>query len=51
MPESRFKTIKILESDYVKIRRWAFLQDKKLYEVVTDRCKRRKVCSHLVDKK
>lgn len=52
MSESRFRTIKILESDYLKIKRWSALQDKKLYEVVHDRCKRRKNWSCIIgDKK
>jgi len=53
MPESlsKFRTIKILETDYFKIKKWSALQDKKLYEVVNDRCKRRKNCSCLIGKK
>lgn len=53
MPQSpsKFRTIKILEEDYLKIRKWSALQDKKMYEVVHDRCKRRKNCSCLIGNK
>lgn len=32
--KQKFKTIKILESDYKKIRKWAFIREMKIYEVI-----------------
>ena len=34
MPKSKYRTIKILEKDYLKIKKWAAVRDMKIYEVV-----------------
>lgn len=32
--KNKYRTIKILESDYKKIKKWAAIRDMKMYEIV-----------------